>query len=500
MVAAAGMLRTLLSRRSKGSDEHVATSPPMLRIFSSDPMFRWRLLCVAAVMLGLAGCAVGPDYGGAPAVLSASWQTRVPHGGSVHELAAWWQQFDDPVLDALQSAAQTQSPSVAQAVALIEQARAQAQAAGAALAPSLQAGAAAQRGTVVVGTSMILASQANAQAQASWELDVFGRVRREREAATARLASREAAWHEARVTVAAETAVQYLQLRYCQALTALAQADLHARQRVVVLTDQAQGAGLQSAAAAAAAAAQRAEAGQRLEAQRAECVIALKSLVALTGMNEETLRHQIEEHAGALPRPKAFAVASIPADLLVQRPDLAAAERDLAAAHAEIGVAEGDRYPRLVLAGSVGPLHVQAGSVTANVATWSIGPALSVPVFDGGRRRARVVAARAAYQAAQSQFRSRARQAVREVEEALVRLEAAAVREQEVLAVVQGYRQMLAATEARWRHGLASELEWEEARRGLRGAESGALAVQRDRVAAWVALYRALGGGWQAGV
>ncbi|MFM1987330.1 MAG: hypothetical protein RJA99_287 [Pseudomonadota bacterium] len=478
-------------------------------------------LVLAAALAGCAGFKVGPDYAGPPAARSASqaqtaraaaalavapspaaasaddgWQARLPHGGAPVDLARWWAQFDDPTLDTFLAAAQRESGSIAQAAARIEQARAQAVAAGAAGLPTLDLSAQSSRGTINIGTTVLLANQNRLVAQAGWEIDLFGRIAREREAAAARLDARAAEWHDARVSVAAETAAQYLQYRYCEVLVAIAEADATSRAGTATATERAAQAGFQAPANAALARASAAEAASRLTAQRAECDLTVKALVALTGLAEPAVRATLAKTAGRLPAPRAFDVKAVPATLLSQRPDLAAAERSLAAASADIGSAEGDRYPRLSLAGSVGPLRLDTGSVGATIATWSIGPSLSLPIFDGGRRRANVESARAVYVAAEADYRAKARQAVREVEEALVRLASAADREADARTAADGYRRNVTAAEVRWKGGLGSLLELEESRRLQLVADSSLAGVQRDRVAAWVSLYRALGGGW----
>ena len=473
-----------------------------------------RLLLVAALS-GLTGCAgwprVGPDYNGPPWVngqvttttpgadsKSTGWQAPLPQGGQSVDLTRWWQQFNDLALDALIFTSQSASPSIAQAAARIEQARAVAVAADAIAWPSVDATALASRGTLNIGTDILQVNQARIGLQAGWELDLFGRIRREREAATARLEARTDDWHEARVSLAADVATQYLQFRFCEALVAISLADAQSRAGTAAVTIKAAQAGFQAPAAAALTQASAAEAASRLTAQRAECEIAVKSLVALTGQDEPTVRQWLSATAGSLPVPKAFEVKAVPAALLSQRPDLAAAERALAAASADIGVAEGDRYPRLSLLGSVAPLGLRTGSFSGSLLTWSIGPSVSLPIFDAGRRAANVDAAKAAYTAAEVEYRARARQAVREVEEALVRLDSAARRETDARTAARGYQLALDAAQVRWKTGLGSLLELEEARRYALAANSTLVTVRRDRVAAWVALYRALGGGWSA--
>jgi NodT family efflux transporter outer membrane factor (OMF) lipoprotein len=479
-----------------------------------------------ALAAALAGCAswpsVGPDYPGAPVTRSLAqadaaaaapadaaargalepferWQAPLPHGGSGADLARWWAQFDDPTLDALLEAAQRESATLAQAAARIEQARAASTAARAAGLPAVDADLSFSRGTISTGTSVITASTTRATLPASWELDLFGRIRREREAAEARLAASDAQWHEARVSIAAETAARYLQLRYCELQMQIVRADGASRAETATISARAAEAGFQSPAAAALTRASAAEGAARLTAQLAECDAIVKGLVSLSGLSEPDLRARLAATAGRLPQPKDFEVAVLPASLLMQRPDLAAAERELAAASADIGAAEGDRYPRLALLGSIGPLRLDFGGGGTTLNTWSIGPALSVPLFDGGRRAANVDAARAAYAAAEAAYRERVRRAVREVEEALVLLASANGRDADARAASQGYRQALEAAQVRWRTGLGSLIELEEVRRLALVADSTLAAVQRDRVAAWVALYRALGGGWTNG-
>jgi outer membrane protein TolC len=136
---------------------------------------------------------------------------------------------------------------------------------------------------------------------------------------------------------------------------------------------------------------------------------------------------------------------------------------------------------------------VQSGASGTN---WSIGPALSLPLFDAGRRAAQVDVARARYDEAMARYTQRARDAVREVEEALVRLDAATRREADALAAADGFRRYFAAAQARFDVGAESLLDLESARRNALLAAATLVGVQRERVAAWITLYRAVGGGW----
>jgi outer membrane protein TolC len=191
------------------------------------------------------------------------------------------------------------------------------------------------------------------------------------------------------------------------------------------------------------------------------------------------------------------AVASVPAQMLAQRPDVFAAEAAVAAASADVGAAEADRYPRLTLQGSVAALQLRSGGASQNLQTWTIGPlALTLPIFDGGTRAANTESAKARYDEAVSQYRGSVRTAVREVEEALVNLQATDARTGDADTAVQNYQASFNATQARYDSGLASLFELEDSRRTLFAAQTARVSLQRERAEAWVALYRATGGGW----
>jgi multidrug efflux system outer membrane protein len=190
-------------------------------------------------------------------------------------------------------------------------------------------------------------------------------------------------------------------------------------------------------------------------------------------------------------------VLALPAQVLEQRPDIGQAQDEVAAASADIGTAQAQLYPRVSLSGSIAAGVVHAGAVSSDAATWSIGPlAVSLPLLDGGRGSSGVDAARARYEEAVALYAARVRQAVREVEVALVNLESARLRMEDASTAYAGYRSFFAATEARYRNGLGSLIELEEARRSALAAETAVVNLRGERLAAWIALYRAAGGGW----
>ncbi|MDQ6881821.1 MAG: TolC family protein, partial [Pseudomonadota bacterium] len=263
--------------------------------------------------------------------------------------------------------------------------------------------------------------------------------------------------------------------------------------RLAELTSRA---GFTAPAGAALARASAAEGSAKATQQRARCDIDVKALVALSAVPEPELRRQLAT-PWQDPGPVLLPVVSLPASLLAQRPDVYQAEREVAAASADIGSALAQRYPRLGLTGTLGVGTVRIGGGNTDLQTWSIGPfALTFPLFDGGRRAANVDAARARYEEAAVLYASRVRQAVREVEEALVNLESARLRMQDARTAAEGFRLFFSATEARYRSGLGSLVELEDARRTALAAETALVDLQRERIAAWIALYRAIGGGW----
>ena len=428
-----------------------------------------------------------------------AWHVPLPHAGNTASLERWWQDLGDPLLAELIDAAQRVSPSLASARSRLLQARATLGTAEAANRPSLTGSLSAQRG--VNATSPVVGTALQSSLDASWEIDLFGANRQAANAAQARLQGSSAQWHEARVSVAAETANLYFSWRNCQQLLAVVQADADSRQETARLGELSTQAGFTAPAVQALARASAAEARARTTQQRNQCDANTKALVALTAMAEPELRQRLDSTAntgGASQTPLTMpGVASVPAEVLSQRPDLYAAQREVAAASAELGAAQAQRYPRLMLSGQIGTLSYSSQGSTTDLSTWSVGPiTLSLPILDGGRRAANENAAQARYEEAAALYRAKVRQAVREVEESLLNLSSAEAQQQDAAAAAAGYSTSLDATRARYQAGAASLPELEDARRTALAAQSTLVQLALQRSQAWVALYRALGGGW----
>jgi NodT family efflux transporter outer membrane factor (OMF) lipoprotein len=403
------------------------------------------------------------------------------------------------LLPQLVQQAQQQHPSLALALARLQEARAGTQAARGGLWPVVNAGAQASRAATVTLPARVLSTQASVGVDAAWEIDLFGGQQAALQAAQAREQQGAAGWHDARVSLAADVAQAYVGLRACQALLAVLDQEARSQARTAELTQLKVKAGLDAPANGALAEAGAADAANRQVAQQADCEAGVKLLVLLTGADEPALRTQLQATTGRLPQPRSFDVGMLPAQLLTQRPDLAAAQLEHPAAAADVAGAQAARWPRLSLAGNLAQASVRSGGLTVDGIGFGFGPTLSLPLFDAGRRAAAVDAAQARYEAARAGLQLKLAGAVRETEEALLRLDAAARREADARRAAEGFVGYYNAAQERWRLGAGSLIEMEDARRVALGAQAGLIGVQRERVAAWITLYKALGGGWQAG-
>jgi outer membrane protein, multidrug efflux system len=466
-----------------------------------------------AILGAIAGCAVGPTYTRPDLPHPDAWVAPRPHAGDAAQLKDWWAAWGDPVLVELIDNAQRENATVAIAAARIAASRASASAAGAGLWPSVATNASDSRsrvnqqgGTGGVSNGDSAGNNGNSQSKnrsasidALWELDLFGSVRRNKEAAAARAEARSQDWHDARVSVAAEVATSYVNLRACETLLIGFERDAKSRAETARLTELKTNAGFTAPADAALTSASAAEAAGRLTQQRADCDVEIKALSLVTVIAEPVLRPKLATHTAVFPKAVGWTL-EVPATALTQRPDVASAERELAAASADIGIAEADRYPRITLTGSIGygvsSLGGSFGGGETRGQTWSYGPAISLPIFDAGRRAANVEAAKARYAEALASYKGRTLRAVREVEESLVRIVSADNRDSDAKTALKGYEAFLTAADAKVRAGAGNLVELEEARRAVVVSQGAVVNVERERLNAWVTLYKAIGGAW----
>lgn len=457
----------------------------------------WRWLWL---LLPLAGCSVIDEYIRPKVAMPEQWQTPLPHQGNIIGLKNWWAQFHDPVLDQLLTDAQQDSPSLDIALANIRVARANVLSARAQGIPDLTStgsinkskgggGGAFPASTIEVDSISL---------DASWEVDLFGKVKAAKQAAKAQLEAKKMAWHDARLTLAAEVANNYVNYRACQASVAALKQALDSRAETARLTGISAKAGFTAPADLALAEAATRASESTLDGQQAECDGLVKALVALTNKPEASLRAQLAKGPQGLPQPAMFDVQALPAQLLTRRPDLVIDERNLAEASANVGVAKAQLYPSLSLTGSIGYRRTNFNGTVTKTDSWSYGPSLKLPIFDGGTLRADLAEARANFDSLLATYKQDVRNAVKEVEQAMVNLDSATRRAQSERASAAQYSQYFKAAEMNWKSGGLDLLALEDARRQKINAELNEITQQKNRVLQWIALYKAFGGDWQA--
>jgi NodT family efflux transporter outer membrane factor (OMF) lipoprotein len=454
-----------------------------------------RSILLVCIVTTLAGCAVGPDFK-RPETKAVNWHTALPHGGKLESLDKWWQQLNDPLLSDLIVDTEKNNPTIDMALAKMNEARANATISGANLYPSVNLSAGSTTSRSAMGPYLFQQTVNSVGIDARWEIDLFGKNRRTAEAAQARYGADEVGWHDARISIAAEVAEVYVELRQCEADLSSAERNKKSHEDVLELTNAKQSAGLASAMDAARAQASEADGDSIFISKEGDCARILNRLTALTGIEQNTLKLRLAGRHAQIPSPNVVDVSSVAAQVLRQRPDVATAEWSLAAASADIGVAKAALYPSLTLTGSVANNLVYMSGQSALVPTWTFGPSLSLPIFSGGRGRAGVKAAQARYDFALASYQKTVRDAVHDVEDALVRLNVANARANDGEKTQKKFQQLFQATEARYNAGLSNRITLEDVRRSWLQAEDTAAALDRETVSSWIALYKALGGGW----
>ncbi|MCF2515485.1 efflux transporter outer membrane subunit [Sphingomonas sp. G124] len=474
---------------------------------------------IALLSALLVGCTtVGPDYRQPDVAVPGQYlESNSESGASDTALTNWWLSFGDPKLSSLVERALSQNLDIEAAAARIREVRALEAVAGAGASPQVAAEGSITRqrisehaipappggGAPGGGTSGFALPGESFTTwrigfDASWEIDLFGRNRREREAAAARTG--EAIWnrHDSEVTVAAEVASAYLRLRTLQARIANAEAELERQLRFEQLVGARTRGGLVTGQDLEQQRAERAAAAAAIPSLQAEAKAEIHALGVLTGTTPDALTADLSAPA-ALPSSPPVP-AGLPSDLLRRRPDIRAAERELAAATADIGVATADLYPRFSLTAAPALVSTALGSLLAwGSRSFSAGGAIDWPLFDGGRRRANVEVRNARQEQALIAYRKAVLTALQDVEDALSLTDGdrnQLARLEEALATATRAEEI---ARARYRGGLVtySDVLVAQARRIALEEQvietRGALA--RDNVA----LVKALGGGWQEG-
>jgi multidrug efflux system outer membrane protein len=457
-----------------------------------------RILIVGFAAL-LAACAVGPDYR-APATEAAPFVAA--QGAGVVEQpfeAAWWEQFQDPVLDGLIERALSQDLDLRIALARVEEARAYLGAARRDRWPGVSTEAARSRSDQQqpgFTEERVEIDSYDVGFATLWELDLFGRVRRGVQAAGADADAAVADLRDAQVLIAAEVARNYVELRGAQKRLRVAQANLGYQQDTLDLTRVRMTLGRGSELDVASAAARRAATEATIPLLAAAEAVAANRLAVLLGERPGALAAELGFKEVA-PHLTTIAVDS-PAALLQRRPDIRAAERELAAATARIGVAKADLFPRLTLSGFFGFVAGDADSLGESESrAWRVTPVLSWAGFDRGAW-ARVAVADARADAALAGYERAVLRALEETENAFAIY--GAQRERLASVVDQAAASRTAAELARiqYREGALDFLRLLDAERTLLQAEDEVAAAEASLNASVVLIYKALGGGWEA--
>jgi NodT family efflux transporter outer membrane factor (OMF) lipoprotein len=447
--------------------------------------------------LMLAGCAAGPDYRKPDIEVPAGWREAQP--ADALPRGSWWSVFGDAELDALMKRVEVSNQNIRAAEARLRQARALADQARAGLFPSVSANASATRSKAPSLPNAPTTSKAvnnfNAALNASWELDLWGRVRRSVEAGEASFQASGADLEAARLSQRAALAQNYFALRVADATRQLLEDTVAAYERSLELTRNRYAAGVVA----------------RVDVVQAE--VQLKGAQAQlldVGVERAQLEHAIAVLLGEAPANFALARAplaakmpripvGLPSELLERRPDIAAAERSVAAANAQIGVARAAFFPTLTLSAASGYRGTNLADLfTSPARFWSLGAAGALAVFDGGLRRAVSNQAIAAYDAEAATYKQTVLAGFQEVEDNLAALrileEEAGVQGE----AVEGARHAVELTVNQYRAGVVSYLNVINAQATAYTSERAALNLLGRRLTASVALIRALGGGWSA--
>ena len=453
------------------------------------------LLCCLA-----AGCAVGPDYA-RPTVPS---QTGWKEGGTATNTSVlpsqWWEIFHDPALSALETKAAASNQDLKRAVARVTEARALSRVSASALYPSIGANAAYSRNRFSENQAGfprqdMETDDYSASFDLSYELDVWGRVRRSMEAARADAAAVATDLEVVLLTLSADVARQYFQLRSLDNERLVVEATVDLRQDALRLQETRFQAGLINEVDVSRARTELANVEADLHAIARSRAQAEHALAVLCG--EPPGQFSVAVLASSLIVPQV--PAGLPSTLLQRRPDLVEAELGLQAASARIGVAKAAFYPTIKLTGTAGLATADLGTfLTWPSKVWSVGPSIHFPIFEGGRNRANLEATKAQYEESVAAYRGTVLNALREVEDALSDLGSLARQSEAVDRALRAARDTSNLADDRYQRGLSNYLDVVDAQRAAFDAEREAIQLSGQRAASTILLIKALGGGWEA--
>jgi outer membrane protein, multidrug efflux system len=469
-----------------------------------------RVVAVAGT-LGAGGCAVGPDYRPSPPPVPAAWISK-PTNGLTDVAAAspdWWATFNDAELDSLIQRAVRSNPDLEVSEARLRQARAMRELSAADLWPTADTSGSFARARQSQNQPLIGAlplpknfpfeyNVYQAGFDASWEIDVFGGKRRANEAATADWEGAIESRNDAIVSLLAEVARTYVEMRGGQHRLEIAQRNLKLQQEALDLTRARLQTGVASELDVTRAAALLAGVRASIPPIEASVRVSMYGLAVLLGAEPGDLLAELLPPKPVPPAPPEVPIG-LPSDLLARRPDVRRAERQLAAETARVGVAKSDWFPKLSLTGDAGLESVSLGKwFERSSEFWSLGPSLQWRALDFGRVRAEVHAQTAVQEAALATYEKAVLNSMQEAENAIVGYAQEQNRHGALAEEVAENRRSLEMAKGLYTEGRTDYLDVLDAERSLYESED-ELAVSDQAVSVdLVALYKALGGGWNA--
>jgi outer membrane protein, multidrug efflux system len=455
------------------------------------------------IALGLTGCAVGPTYRRPSMSVPQQW-AGAPSRGTAPRMPVtdqWWKTFHDPELESLVSRAVAANLDLRLAAARVEEARANRGLVRSDEFPQVTATASASRNREMVfglpqGPFPSETNLFRGQFDMSWEADVFGRIRRQAQGATADLEAQEDDRRNVLITLVGDVAANYAQVRGYQLRLSIAERNIHIQQETLDLT---------RALAASGQATDRdvAQAEAQLESTRASVPqletgreVAIHRLGVLLGRAPDSLARELAD-ASPLPVAPPSVPIGLPSQLLERRPDIRRAEAQLVAATARVGEAKADYFPRFSLTGAAGRESTQLHLLALGMGNiFSFGPSISLPIFTAGRIRANVAVQQARVKQSEAAYRSTILTALEETENALVGYSNEQERRERLKRAIAANRTALDLARSQYRAGIADFLTVLDAERTLSENEDLLAQSQTTVVTRLVSLYRALGGGW----
>jgi NodT family efflux transporter outer membrane factor (OMF) lipoprotein len=462
-----------------------------------------------AVLLALAGCAVGPDYRPPRTVTPDEWHaqgagTAAAPTADPAVLADWWKTLEDPILDRLIEQALANNKTAKQAYASVVEARARRGIAAADFWPSLGGFAGGNRtnsdarvSDPDVGVSGGNDEIYNAGLDSGWELDLFGGQRRALEAANAQLGASEADLRDVLVTLLGDVALSYVDVRTAQSRLSFAEKNLEAQRGVLDITGWRAEAGLATSLDVERAQSNYQQTRAAIPSLQSSLVQSMNRLAVLTGDPPGSLEATLAQRR-PVPVASLEIAAGVPADVLRRRPDIRVAERRLAAQTAQVGVATAALYPSLSLSGSITLQALAADDVLDGFQTDRLGLSLDVPLFRGGALRQNVNAQNALVTQALAAYEATVLAAYEEVENALTASSNEDARHQALQLGVESARRASQLALTQYNSGLVDFQTVLDADRQLLALEDSLAVSDGEMTANLIRLYKALGGGWNA--